>query len=88
MVTLALSVAPAILMAVLYFGVLLGRAAVPCPGALLLLPAREPASALLLYLTNAIAQVTFATLIIAGVLDDRVSSVRTTRRSCSRSAMR
>ena len=67
-VMLALSVSPGIFVAVAVLRDPLGRAAVPCARALLLQPAREPAVGARALPTNAVAQVVFAALIIAGVI--------------------
>jgi len=70
MVVLALSVSPAIFMAVLYFGVMSAVQIFPAL-ALYFFSRRESfRSALALYLTNVVTQLTFAALIVVGVLDD------------------
>jgi serine/threonine-protein kinase len=70
MITLGLSVAPAIFIASLYFGILSAVQLFPAL-ALYFFSRREAfSSALALYFTNLIVQGTFAALIISGAVDD------------------
>jgi eukaryotic-like serine/threonine-protein kinase len=70
LLTLAASVAPAIFISVLYFGVLSAVQLFPAL-ALYFFSRRESASsALALYLTNSVVQAAFAILIIADLIDD------------------
>src|SRR5687767_8692278 len=68
MVAFALSVSPAIFLACVYFGVLSAVQLFPALALYFFARREKFKSALALYLTNAVAQGTFAGLIIAGVI--------------------
>jgi serine/threonine-protein kinase len=70
MIVLAISVAPAIFLAALYFGVLSAVQLFPALALYSLSRREKLRSALGLYLTNAIVQAVFAGLIITGTVDD------------------
>ena len=70
MVVLALSVSPAIFFSVLYFGVMSAVQLFPALALYFFCRRESLPSALALYLTNAIAQLGFASLIITGIVDD------------------
>ncbi|HEY5924387.1 MAG TPA: serine/threonine-protein kinase [Kofleriaceae bacterium] len=70
MLKLATSVAPAIFLAALYFGVLSAVQLFPALAIYFFSRREALSSAFVLYLTNAIVQALFATAIIAGVIED------------------